>query len=60
MQKQSKLQSKKSNKLSHKRATQLPMQTLAQKNVPFNLVTSPAFQEHVNHISESNHHDPIR
>jgi hypothetical protein len=60
MQKQSKLQSKKANKASHKLGTQLLMQALAQKNVAFNFVTSPAFQEYVDHVSESKHHAPTR
>jgi hypothetical protein len=60
MQDQSKLQSKKANKFSHKRATQLLMQALAHKNVPFNFVTSPAFQEYVDYVSESKHHAPTR
>jgi hypothetical protein len=37
MQKQAKLQSQKASKSSHKLATQLLMQALAQKNAPFNL-----------------------
>jgi hypothetical protein len=36
------------------------MQAFAQKNVPFNFVTSPAFQECVDHISDGKHHAPIR
>jgi hypothetical protein len=58
MPKQFKLQSKKGNIFNHKRATQLLMQSLALKNVPLscNIVTHPAFQECVDHVSESKHH----
>jgi hypothetical protein len=59
MQKQVKLQSKKANKFSHKLGTQLLMQALAHENVHINFVTSPAFQEYVDHVSESKHHAPI-
>jgi hypothetical protein len=61
MQKQVKLQSKKANKFaSHKLATQLLMQAIEQKNVPFNFVTSPVIQEYVDHVSEGKHHAPTR
>jgi hypothetical protein len=36
------------------------MQALVHKNVPFNFVTSPAFQEYVDHVSESKHRAPAR
>jgi hypothetical protein len=60
MQKQFKLQSEKANKFSHKLGMQLLMQALAHKNVPFSFVTSPAFQEYVDHVSESIRHAPTR
>jgi hypothetical protein len=34
------------------------MQALAQTNVPFNFVTSPAFQEYVDRVSKGKHHAP--
>jgi hypothetical protein len=36
------------------------MQALARKNVPFNFVTSLAFQEYVDHVSESKRHASTR
>jgi hypothetical protein len=36
------------------------MQAPAHKNVPLNFVISPAFQEYVDHVSESKYHAPTR
>jgi hypothetical protein len=36
------------------------MQALAQKDVPFNFVTSLPIQEYVDHVSEGKHHAPTR